>query len=270
MLLWLVAAGTANADLEWTGGTGPPFVFTADGRGSGHPGDTLFVMVGVGARVAGAKDIQWQLDVPAELHLISGETSGKGAPETTQGVHTLVLVPRTTGAFEIRGQMHLTRADAADDAALSMPVVVTADTVTWEHSLQTRAEGIRAGRRYRYGDWWLVPIGASELPVLDRDLERAGVKAKRLVTVPVVCGDCAGVNQRDTVNVVVSIDSQGKVSDFTLLPKAGARNQPLVQSRHSALESAVKAWRFEPARFRGQTVSDWQVVPVILLARPGD
>lgn len=261
-LLAALTPGAAAAEVHWLGGEGPPFVFVANGSGRLHPGDTLTVVLVVGGRYSGTPQANFHLTIPKQLGLLSGDTTVALPLQGLEGTnYSLQLLPKEPGSFEIRGRLHIDAREQQDVAEFVMPVVVAADTVLVEHSRYVLLESTRKGQRFRYGDWWLIPIESDEVAVVETDVERHGKKARAAKQGAAACVDCPPGAAADTLNFLVIVDKQGKVRDTRLMGSRTTRRRPS-EAAISAARAALGKWQFEPATGKGQAVSDWLYVSV--------
>jgi hypothetical protein len=261
-LFSVLYVGVTGADPTWLGGEGPPFVFAADGTGATHLGDTLTVVLAVGGRYHGDATASFRLSVPPSLTLLAGDTAREGRLSAIAGNYTLKLLMAKAGAFDITGSLHITADQQRDDAAFRMSVMVRPDTVIAEHSQYTRLESQRGGGRYRYGDWWLVPLDSTETPAVERTLDISRTRARATQVARSLCRDCAvATTAVDSVRFVVIVGPDGKVRDSRVLasPSLGRTPDPdVVAAAKQALLSSV----FQPARIGSEPVSDWLYVTI--------
>jgi hypothetical protein len=255
-LICLLAASVSTADLTWLGGEGPPFVFAAGGTGAARPGDTLTVVLAVDGRYPDDPTVSFHVAIPSGLALIAGDTSATGRLSAVSGNYTLKLLTRVPSSYEISGRFHVDAADQRDDAMFLMPVTVGPDTVIANHSEYTLLETYRKGQRFRYGHWWLIPLDSTETPVVEREIEKHGVRPRAASVTSTVCHGCAGAGT-DSVRFVVVIGPDGRVRDSRVLgghmPEAAAV---------AAATKALRASTFHPARVKGSAVSDWLYLTV--------
>jgi hypothetical protein len=256
-----LASSPAATEVEWLGGEGPPFVFFADGRGSFHPGDTLAVVVSVGGRYYGPAQAMFHLTMPPQLGYISGDTSVVLPLEKAERPHTLFCVPKELGSFEIRGRLRIDAREQQDVAEFTMPIVVREDTVLVDHSRATLLESRRKGQRYRYGDWWLIPLEDDEVAVVEADVEKNGRKARAVRQEVAACAQCLFTGKPDTVSFLAVIDGHGKVRDVRVMGSRTSTQRPAAAAIASA-KAALQNWQFEPAAGKGHAVSDWIYVRV--------
>jgi hypothetical protein len=130
--LWF---GVADADLTPLDGKGPPFAFTAGGKGFGgdktldwvvglRPRDTLTIVLAVAGRYRDDPNVTFHLSIPAGLKLLSGDTTKAGRLSAIRGNYTLRLLMRTLGEHQISGRIHISGLEQIDDAAFVMPITV--------------------------------------------------------------------------------------------------------------------------------------------------
>jgi hypothetical protein len=256
----LMATGVASADVTWLGGEGPPFAFLADGSGATRPGDTLTVIVVVGGRYSGDPTAGFHVSIPSAFPLVSGDTIAAGRLSAISGNYTIKLIPRAPGSYEITGRFRVDAGDQRDDAMFLMPVTVSSDTVIAEHSHYTLLETSRKGQRYRYGDWWLVPLDSTETPVVEREIEAHGARPHAASVASSVCRGCTGA-WTDSVRFVVVVGPDGSMRDSRVLGGQRGGHAPEVAAVVAARE-ALRASRFQAARVKGAGVSDWLYVTV--------
>jgi hypothetical protein len=254
-LLFVTSAG--RTELRWLGAEGPPFAFVADATDGMHPGDELSLVVALGGRYPTPATVTAHLSIPAGLHLQRGDTTIVGPLNKVRGNWTLVLRPTQVGRYEVRGQVAIDAgARGIDEAEFTMSVEVRSDTVIVEHSRYSRIELRKGGQRFRYGDWWLVPLDSTEAPVVEADIESRGSHARAASQVTAVCEQCPTANAPDSVHFVVAIGPDGLVRDWKLLGSSlrrGRRPSPAVAD---AAEAALRRMTFQPAQANGQAVSD--------------
>jgi len=260
-LLATLVTSTATAAVQWLGGEGPPFVFAANGTGSLHPGDTLTVVLAVGGRYYGKPRVDFHLAVPKQLGFLSGDTAVALPLDKAEGNYTLRLLPTEHGSFEIRGQLQIDAQEQHDVAEFVMPVVVEEDTVLVEHSRYTLLESTRQGQRYRYGDWWLIPLETDEAAVVEADIEKYGKKTRAGKQEVATCADCPPAAAPDTVNFLVVVDKYGKLRELQVWGLRISKGKPKAAVIDAA-KASLRKWQFEPAVGKGQPVSDWLYVSV--------
>lgn len=261
LLIVAVALGLfaveGKAEPRWLGGEGPPFAFAADVTGGMHQGDTLSLVVALGGRYPTPAMVTARVHIPGELGLVQGDTTITGPLEKVRGNWTFRIAPRQTGRYEVRGQVQIDAGtQGIDDAEFTMPVDVGADTVLVEHSRYLRLESRKDGQRFRYADWWLVPLDSAEAPVVEADFNHRGSRARAMTQTIAVCQRSSAVAALDSIRFVVVVGPDGQVRDLKLL---GRRPRSEVAA---AAEEALRKWTFEPARVNGAAVSDWIYVSV--------
>jgi len=257
----LLGVSVGKTDPEWLGGEGPPFAFSAGGNGARRPGDTLTVVMAVGGRYWDDPAVAFHVTIPRSLRVLSGDTTRAGRLSTTAGNYTLKLLPRLTGSFVVEGRLRIEGGGRRDDAAFAMSIAVRPDTIIVDHSHYTLLESTRNGHRYRYGDWWLIPIDSTEASIVEQDFEASGTRAQPVARPNAVCRTCPSIVGADSVRFVVIVGSDGRVRDWGLLPSPS--NPGAVHAAvAAAAEEALKRCTFTPARFNGRAVSDWLYVTV--------
>lgn len=258
----LLCVGVAGADPTWLGGEGPPFAFGAGGTGATRPGDTLTVVVGVGGRYPDDPAASFHLSVPPALKLLSGDTAQAGRLGAISGNYTLRLLTGNPGLFQITGRLRVNAAGQHDEGGFLLPIAVRVDTVIVEHSHYTLLETARQGQRYRYGDWWLVPLDSTETPVVEGDLESGGTRAQVVTLTSAVCHGCASASGTDSVRLVVIVSPDGRVRDSGLLSSPPHNGRLPSAGVVAAAKEALRTSAFQAARVSGTAVSDWLFVTV--------
>jgi hypothetical protein len=265
MVSCFVFAGHARPDPLWLGGEGPPFAFVADGTGAVHAGDTMTVVVAVGGRYySGDAVASIHLTLPRALVLVAGETVKTGPLRAITGNYTLRLLTRNPGEFEVTGRFHVDDGEQQDDGAFVMPVTVRADTVFAEHSRYTLLESRRRGQRFRYGDWWLVPLDSTEPPVVEHALELHGARARVTHLASSSCRGCTAATGVDSVWFVVIVGPNGKVRDSRVM----GDQRKLAPAVVAAAKEALQSSRFRAAAVNHSPVSDWLYVAVPVRRAP--
>jgi hypothetical protein len=258
----LVSASEGRAELRWLAGGGPPFAFVADVNGGGQRGDTLSILVQLGARYPTSARASVSISVPRELGLVRGDTLMSGALQDVRGRWTLLLLPQQTGRYELRGKLAIEAGtQGVDEAEFTMQVNVGAESVTVEHSRYVRLESRRDGQRFRYADWWLVPLDSTEMPVVQSEIEARGVRARVLAQTSARCDRCPAAATLDSVHFVVAISPDGRVRDWKVLGSSIRRGRPTSEMT-AAAEIALKQCLFRAAQKDGQAVSDWVYVSI--------
>ncbi len=279
LLAVLTLGGAVAAEPKWLGGGGAPTVLVAGSPRGARPGDTLTVMVVVASRYAGDPAAEFRVTIPPALRLLSGDTARAGRMSAITGNYALRLAPHDTGSFVVEGRLHMDAGEQRDEAAFEMPVRVDSDTVIVEPSRYSRLESNRGGRRYRYADWWLVPLEGGEPSVVERDIEARGARATVADASPAVCPRCPAASLGDSVRFVVFVGPDGRARDWKLLGSTGSTAAPGPSRRRrrerrldpriaAAAEAALKRCSFHAARVDGQAVSDWVYVTIPIQRGP--
>jgi hypothetical protein len=94
----------------------------------------------------------------------------------------------------------------------------------------------------------------------------SGAKSRPIEQPVGVCAQCPASDLPDTVSFVVAVDRQGRVREDRLLGSARGKygNRQPSPEVAAAARQALQQWRFEPARAKGQVVSDWCSVRVVV------
>jgi hypothetical protein len=255
----LVAASRTEADVTWLGTEGPPVVFSAGLVEPAKPGDTLRVVVGAAIREITQPAVRFQIKVPSQFEIVSGDTAVEFAAGQTEGNWTILLLPSSPGSFELAGAMQVESRERRDEVELLLPIHVSADRVWSDGCQHTRSDTFRGGVRYRYGDTWLVPLEADEPPVTERDITDGGARARVALHEDARCSGCSQGDQPDTVNFMIIVDRDGKIRESR---RMGWRGKAPSNAAIDAARQTLTKWRFEPARAKGQAVSDWLYVRV--------
>lgn len=260
----LLAATATLAEPRWLGGEGPPFAFVADASGGLQRGDTLSIVLQFGARYYPASArASLHIEVPAELRLLRGDTLVTGRLEEVRGRWTYLLLPQRPGQYEVRGRVTIDGgAQGTDEGEFTMPITVGPDSIAVEHSRYVRLELLKEGQRYRYADWWLVPLDSTERPAVQADLEVRGAHARPTAPAAATCHRCSSSAMPDSVHFVVIIGPDGRLRDWKLLGSSlrrGHRPDPEVAA---AAETTLKNMTFQPAEAGGHAVSDFVYVAI--------
>ena len=260
---FLISASDTIAEPRWLGGEGAPFAFVADASGGLQRGDTLSIIVQLGARYPTPARARIVLSIPRQLGLLRGDTLVSGRLEDVRGRHTLLLSPSETGHYDVRGRVTIDAgAQGVDEGEFVMPVDVGPESVLVEHSRYVSLELRKAGQRYRYADWWLVPLDSTETAVVQADIEARGAHARPNALASATCSRCPSGAMPDSVHFVVMVGPDGRIRDWKLLGSSlrrGHRPDPEVSS---VAEAALKGMAFQAAHAGGQAVSDFVYVSI--------
>ena len=260
MLLALVWAPRAGAYVPESEGA-PAVGFSATWRSLprlGQPARLRFSMAGrFDTTAVGTAHIR----LPEGLQLVSGDTLYRGHPQGPTRYWSIVVVPQRTGLFEIRGTLavQLSGEGTVDELDLALAFRVDRDSADVGSSRLTRAETVRAGKRFRYGGKYLVPIEAPE-QVTQAEIERNGTKAAVRSSTQGHCPNC-GTKEGIEAKFVVFVDATGAVV-------AARPLRALSPDVERAARQALDGWIFEPTRIRGRPVPDWLQVTVPVATDP--
>lgn len=186
-----------------------------------------------------------------------------GRLEDVRGRWTYLLLPQQPGRYEVRGQVTIEAGtQGVDEGEFVMPITVGAESVAVEHSRYVKLELRKDGRRYRYADWWLVPLDSAETPAVQSDLEARGAHARPMAVVAANCSRCASTATPDSVHFVVIVGPDGRIRDWKLLGSSLRRGRRLDPDVAAAAEAMLKSMDFQPAEAGGQAVSDFVYVAV--------
>ncbi len=218
-----------------------------------------------GGRVTGTAHIS----VPEGVQVVSGQTLSVssrwgGARAKPERKWQVVLVPRRSGSYEIRGTLKIDAGPerGIDETDFVLPLEVRADTVIYSRAPRpTRFEHVMEGRRFRYGGQYLVPIDSSEAVLQDEIDRRAQIVRQEAV----VCSTCTGVLPA-MVPLVVMVGRDGLSREARYLDISDEETiDPTVVA---AAKEALAHWEFAPAASRGRPVADFLVIRVRVVRAP--
>jgi hypothetical protein len=260
----LLAAKCSLSEPLWLGGQGPPFGFVADASGGLQRGDTLSIVAQFGARYyPTSARASIHLVVPPALGLLRGDTLVVGSLGDMRGHWTYLFTPQQPGQYEVRGRVTIDAgSQGVDECEFVMPVAVGAESVVVERSRYVRLELRKEGRRYRYADWWLVPLDSTEVSAVQVDLEARGARARPTGPAAATCSRCASTSTPDSVHFVVIVGPDGNIRDWKLLGSSLRRDRRPDADVAAAAEAALKGMTFQPAEAGGQAVSDFVYVAI--------
>lgn len=196
-----------------------------------------------------------QLALPDGWEVVDGSTTLNLRTRDRELGWSVTVRPSRAGRFELRRTLRIDRGAAGiDEGEYVMAVDLRSDSSTVGPARAVRLETVRGGRRYRYGDSFLVPIDGAER-ITQADLsERA-----RVVSHPEAkCLACTAADPH-SVSWIVFVDRTGRVKDARLASEIDPKSLAATVTR-----AALGEWTFAPAKAGGQGAADWLVVHVAI------
>lgn len=267
LLLTALGATTGGAEIRATLGLGPPFYFLARPATKQLRGEGLQLVVAAGCRDATAMRVACHIRVPEELQLMDGDTVVTEVPIPGEKEWVIRVRPTVDGTFTIQGWIRIELREGVHEGAFAATVKVTNGAAHAKRSETTVRESILKGQRYRYGTWWMIPLDPQERSVTEDTIQRWGQRARIERAVSAVCTTCADSAATDTVSFIAVVDTKGNVRDTQIIGRMSGRRDLRSKALVESARETLLQWRFEPARARDQTVSDWVRVDVPVISR---
>jgi hypothetical protein len=225
----------------------------------GHvQGDTFIVVTSLGLPdEPGAHVARCSLELPRNVQVVSGEWHGVASLGGSNRWTAYVTVDEPV---VIEGWATRKWADGVDRIVgrLAFDPRDRTNSSHWS-SRNILQESVRRGRRYRYGDVYLVPLSKEEPPVtVARLMQRGSRRASVAEQNAIACASCPA--DQDSLAAVVMVGPRGRIHEVRL----GSRTNPVQADIRAEVERGLRRWKFRPAQIDGFEVSDFVEVRVPL------
>ena len=181
--------------------------------------DTITVQVSASTRSEHGSAGLVRVRLSQGIALIAGDTVFSVPARRVLPPTILKLRLLRPGSHEVLATLSVGQTTGNSDLVeVRLPLVAEADSITGGTSEVVRSETTLNGRRYRFGGFWLVPLGEDEEFSI-AEFARTGTKPRLLSPITAHCAACPAV--ADTVTFVVVIDRSGKVIQARRLDNAG-------------------------------------------------
>jgi hypothetical protein len=264
LVLAVVIAGSAAAEesvrdplARW-----PHYIFSARGVVPGQLRDSIALDILIAGTPQVGVDVVGHIGLPSGLRLVSGDSVIQGGMPAVAGEHRIVVAGERSGTFEVECRASFERpSGGADEIAYALPLRIAGDSVRVAGGSYTCLEYHEGRERFRYAGFWLVPVDSSEIGVGMLDQRLGGRRAELVGGGPASCRG-RGEGAPDSVGCLVFLDPRGLVREVRCLGWTVHRGARVPGEVCAAVTRAVRNWRFSPAQWRGQAVSDYCHVKV--------
>jgi len=266
------ASGTQGDPPGWTGV--PRFGLLLTIAEQPRLEEKFRIRVAAGGRARRDAVGEVHISIPPGIEVVEGDTARQIHPNPPQSPLKIVppdyewdlyLRPSRMGKFLIQGWMRIYRETPQrwDESESILEFDVRADTVIvsrFGHPI--RHERIVDGRRFRYGGKHMVLIDAPEPWLADAHGPQSDPEA--IDRPEGVCPGC-DLTEPKVLRYVVTVGTDGSVRWIEPRPPDAPPEDPRILE---AAESAVKKWRFRPARFGDRAIANWAEVDVTVQPGP--